>query len=190
MTDPGDEVPEPAPTLRELLPRHLPQLESYVRRHMSQTLRDRESATDLVNSVCGDLLASGVEFVYRGEPQLQAWLRTVVANKVCERLRYFGAGKRRSGAGEPGPVDEEPAAVDARTPSQDAMLHEDLSLLDRGLATLPEHYRELIVRVHLHGEPHAQVAADRGQSVAATRNMLTRALVKLAGAMDRLQGGG
>ncbi len=69
------------------------------------------------------------------------------------------------------------------------MLREDLDLLDRALGNLEQKHREIIVRTHLRGEPHARIAADMGCTVRATTCLLNRALVKLAGELDRLQGG-
>jgi RNA polymerase sigma-70 factor (ECF subfamily) len=177
-----------APTLRELLPHHLPQLEGHVRGLLGRTLRNHESVVDVVDSVCGDLLAEGVEFEYRGEGEFQAWLRTVVANKIRGRLRFVRAKKRghdRQVEATDSQVDG--ACVDLTSPAHHAMLHEDLGLLDAALARLPQHYRELIVRRHLMGEPHEQAAIAVGSTVQGARNMLTRAMVKLAGELDRLQ---
>jgi len=179
-----------SPTLRELLPQYLSQLEGYVRENLGRTLRDRESASDLVDSVCGDLLAENIAFEYRGKGEFQSWLRSVVVNKIRGRLRFVRAKKRghdRQVVADDSRV--EAAHVDLASPSQDAMLREDLGLLDRALARLPEHYRDLIVRLHLRGEPRERVAAALGSTVDATRNMLTRAMVKLAGELDRLQRG-
>lgn len=179
-----------ARTLRELLPQHLPQLERFIRTQLHRTLRDAESASDLVNSVCGDLLAEDIRFEYRGDAQFLTWLHTVVTNKIRQRLRFLGAGKRdyRRLAVHDGVDDVEPLeGVDLRTPSQDAVVKEDLGLLDLSLSLLPEHYRELVVRVHLRGEPHRAVASEMGRSEGATRTMLVRALAKLAGIMDRLR---
>ena len=177
-----------SPTLRELLPRCLPQIEGYVRTHLGRTLRDRESASDLVDSVCGDLLAENIAFEYRGEGEFQSWLRSVVVNKIRGRLRFVRAKKRghdREVVADDSRV--EAAHVDLASPSHDAMMREDLGLLDRALARLPEHYRDLIVRVHLRGEPRESVVASLESTADAMRGMLTRAMVKLAGELDRLQ---
>lgn len=182
----------PTPTLRDLLPQHLPHLERYVRSQLHRTLRDAESATDLVNSVCGDLLEQDIPFEYRGDAQFLTWLHTVVVNKIRQRLRFLGAGKRdhrRLAVFDPGDGTVQFEQVDPRTPSQDAVVHEDLGLLDRSISMLPEHYRELVVRVHLRGESHRRVAEELGRSEGATRTMMMRALAKLAGIMDRLQQG-
>lgn len=184
----GPPPPGQQPSLRELLPRHLPDIEAFVRRHLAHTLRDRESAADLVGSVCGDLLTEGIEFQYRGDSEFQNWLRTVVVNKIRSRLRFARAKKRGMNLlVDASESQVEAAKVDANSPSQHAILREDLSLLDRALARLPEHYRALIVRTHLRGESHDQVARSLGSTVQATRNMLTRAMVKLAGELDHLQ---
>lgn len=176
------------PTLCDLLPRHLPQIENYVRRHMGRTLRDHESATDLVASVCGDLLAEGGAFEYRGEAQFHGWLRAAVINKIRYRLRSFRAKKRCPGHTQgDGYIAEVPAG--GNSPLHGAMLRENLVLLDRALERMPDHYREVIVRIRLRGESRTQVAADLGRTLAATANLLTRALVKLAAEMDRLQQG-
>jgi RNA polymerase sigma factor (sigma-70 family) len=174
--------------LRQLLPRYLPQIETYVRRHMSRTLRDQESAADLVNSVCGDLLAEGVCFEYRSDAQFQSWLRTVVVNKIRGRLRFRGARKRQPPAPPPPPPPQGAAQVEQDTPSHLAILHEELGLLDRALSRLPDDYRNVIVRSQLCGQSTAQVADQQRRSVKATRSLLARALVKLAGELDRLQG--
>lgn len=182
--------PVDPPTLRDLLPRHLPRIEDHVRRHLHRSLRDRESASDLVASVCGDLLAEGVTFEYRDEAQFGNWLHVVVLNKIRNRLRFHGASKRnRSLEIDVSASQFEAAQVAPGSPSQLAILREDLSRLDEALAQLSTRHRDVIVRTHLRGESHAQVAAALGRTEEATRALLTRALVKLATALDRQQGG-
>lgn len=181
--------PADRPSLRDLLPHHLGDLAHYVRQLLNRTLRDHESASDLVLSVCGDLLAEGVPFDYRSEPQFQSWLRTVVLNKVRSRLRRLRTKKH--GAGLVLTVDGatlDGAPGENGTPSQHAILHEDLSLLDRALARLPDDHREVIVQVHLLGRSHAVASALLGRTEEANRTLLTRAKVKLAGELDRLHG--
>ena len=176
----GDEPARAAPTLRELLPQHLRHLTAFVRTCMTRALRDQESASDLVGSICGDLLRESVRFEYRGEAQFLAWLRTVAANKIRGRLR-----SARTTAVT---LLEEPAGEQA-TALQLAILVEDLGLLDRAMGMLPEHYRELLVRSHLRGQSRAEMAAGLQMSEAAVANMLVRARAKLAEKLDRLSGG-
>ena len=178
--------PEPSPGLRELLPAALPRIEQFVRQHLTQSLRDREAASDLVHSVCGDLLSEGVQFEYRGEEQFHDWLRTVVAHKIVAKVRFYRASKRGAGhvvQASATALDESPGRDG--TPSQSALLGEHLGLLDRALGSLPAHYREVIVRRHLRGESHAAIASSLGMSVAAVKNLVARAKAKLAGVMER-----
>lgn len=188
---PGAATPPPgmdgsAVELRELLTRHLPQLEAMVRQSFGRTLRTQESAADLLHSVCGDLLHRDVPFEYRGEQQFLNWLRSVVTNKIRARLRAAGTQKRDvSRRVEAQPSELAAFAICDGSPERDAALHEDLGRLDAALAKLPEHYREVIVRTRLLGESQATVAAAMGRTVASTRNLLSRALVTLARIMDR-----
>lgn len=174
-----------APVLRDLLPRHLPELRAMVQAHMHAVLRDRESASDLVDSICTDLLAEHVPFEYRGEGAFRAWLRVVVVNKIRRRLRaILGRGVRV------GAIDATPEPVDpAASPSQAVALQEEVGLLRQALAELPQHYRELLERAHLRGQSRTEIAAAIGATEASVANMLVRARVKLAGVLDRLVGG-
>lgn len=176
------------PTLRALLERSLPRLEHFVRRTMHRSLRDQESVADLVVSVCGDLLAENVPFEYRGEAAFHGWLQIVVANKIRSRLRT-GARKKRehTACAATLPAEIEGLVADRETPSQRAVLHEDLGLLDRALARLAAPQRDLIVRAHLRGESRQDMAAQLGTTPTTLRKMLMRAMVRLAGELDRLQ---
>lgn len=190
MNEPAPGTDATPPTLRELLPAHLDMLTAFVRQRLRHTLRDRESACDVVDSICGDLLAEGVAFEYRTQVEFHGWLRQVVANKIRSRLRHHGARKRGPDLlVDAGESQIEAACVDPATPSQDAVLHEDLSLLDRALARLPDDYRDLLVQIHLRGRSHAEVARATGRTVDATRQQLKRAKARLAGQLDRLQRG-
>ncbi len=174
-----------ANVLRRLLVEERPRLESLVRARMTRSLRDRESATDLVQSICGELLETGVAFEYRGHAQFYAWLDIVVCNKVRQRLRRTRTLKsdtrREVLMGGPGLDALRP---DANSPSAAAQLHEDLDQLDRALAKLPAGPRELIVRRHLRGHSRERIAADLGIA-SGINNQIARAKAMLAAILDR-----
>ena len=48
----------------------------------------------------------------------------------------------------------------------------------------PEHYREVIVLARIVGLPHGEIAARMERTEAATRNLLGRALTRLAEELD------
>lgn len=173
------------PTLRELLARELPAMLPFVRRQLGPELRCRESAADLLQSVCGDLLADGVPFEYRDDERLRSWLRVVVVNKVRQRLRMLRSRKRGGDVGFlPLSADLE-TPTDADTPSESAVVQEDLERLERALAAMPPHYRDAIVWTRLLGCPRADAARMMGRSEDSLRNVLTRALAMLSGLMDQ-----
>ena len=51
----------------QLLERHLPTLRAYVRRNLDAALADRESTSDLVQSVCREVLQSRGQYTFRGD---------------------------------------------------------------------------------------------------------------------------
>jgi RNA polymerase sigma-70 factor (ECF subfamily) len=191
-TSPSDPNPGtgPPPTLRILLASHLPLLETIVRRRMPGPLRDKESATDVVDSICGDLLTDESRFVYQGAREFRRFLDTVVVNKLRERLRFHRRQRRGNGRALPA-TDAELAGTtgDQRSPSQVAILRERFDLARRALERLPAHCREVILRTRILGESYAQVAASMQRTVPSLRNLLHRALAKLGVEMDRLLNG-
>lgn len=77
-----------------LLERHLPGLRAYVRLHASELIREKESCSDLVQSVCREVLEGVERFEYRGEAQFRNWLVTQAMGKIVSRQRFYLAEKR------------------------------------------------------------------------------------------------
>ena len=65
-----------APALDALLVRHLPSLEAYVRLKAGAAVRARETLSDVVQSVCVEVLRDADRFEYRGEAEFRHWLQT------------------------------------------------------------------------------------------------------------------
>ena len=172
------------PTLRELLARELPSMLPFVRQQLGPELRCRESAADLLQSVCGDLLAEDVPFEYRDDERFRSWLRTVVVNKVRQRLRMLHSRKRGGAVGFVPIVSDLETPNDADSPSQFAVVQEELQRLEQALAAMPEHYRDAIVLTRLLGASRADAAHLMGRTEDSLRNVLTRALAMLSGLMD------
>ena len=57
--------------------------------------------------------------------------------------------------------------------------------VERALAELPEHYREVITLSRVVGLSHKEVAESMGRSEGATRVLLHRALGELADVLER-----
>ena len=163
----------------ELLARHLPQLLGFVRRRAGE-LAAKESSSDVVQSVC------------RGEEAFRSWLFEAAVFKLRNRRRYWRAERRDvarerrilGADGETAPLDA--VARTSRTPSREAVAHEDRARLAALLEQLPERYRVAVELARIRGLGHAEIAERLGISEAASRQLLTRALARLAtlGARD------
>lgn len=165
----------------ELLERHLPALRVFVRLQVDPLLRERESCSDLVQSTCRALLENLGAFEYRGEGAFRHWLYTAALNKIRERHRYHGAERR-----DPA---REVADGEARlgelygsllTPSRVAMARERVAQLEAAFARLPDDYRDVILLCRIVGLPQDEVAERMGRSVDSVRNLLFRALARVA----------
>ena len=172
-----------------LLARHLPGLERFVRRRGAGLPRQKESATDLVQSVCREVLEglNGDRFEYRGEAEFKAWLYEAAHLKILGRRRYWGAERRDPGreARVDPSAGEAPLPGGGATPSREAQEEEERGQLRALLAELPENYRRAIELAHVEGRPHREVAAELGITEAASRMLLSRALARLGTLAER-----
>jgi RNA polymerase sigma-70 factor (ECF subfamily) len=168
----------------ELLERHLPALRKYVRERISPALLAKESTSDVVQSVCRELLSGFDTFEYRGEAQFCGWLHQAALRKLVEHLRRLTASKRDGGAAFTLSAAElaELNQLEAQfaSPSHEAMRREELAALEGGLARLSESDRAIIRMAHLEGLSHAEIAQHLGCREAASRKQLSRALARLA----------
>lgn len=167
--------------VEELLVRYLPDLEAYVDRRAAHWLRQRESASDLAQSVCREVLVRlrDGRFAFRGEPQFREWLYRAAVIKLVERARRGGAQLRDPAA------EVRDSAVLASLPahataSAAAVLHEQLERFQAAFAALDERSREVLSLKLVDGASHAEIAARLGLSEAHSRVLLARALAQLA----------
>lgn len=172
---------DPRPTeLDAIVARYLPRLHAYVRLNMGDGLRAREASLDLVQSICREVLEERGKVQFEGEAPLISWLLTAATNKLRERVRFYGRQKRD--VARETPADDLDLSVyqSLVTPSEDAVRREEVESLERALGKLQEDHREVIVLARIVELPHAEIARRMGRSETATRNLLGRALMKLA----------
>ncbi len=164
-----------------LLVRYLPDLVAYLDRRAARWLRQRESAADLAQSVCREVLAHlrDGRFVFQGEPQFRQWLYRAAVIKLIERARHGGAERRDPGREVPGSAALDVPA-DAASPSELASFEEDLERFQVAFASLPPRAQEVISLKLALGLSHAEVAARLGVTEGNSRVLLARALAQLA----------
>ena len=63
-------------------------------RHQGQVLFYRESASDIVQSVCREVLQNMERFRHPSEAAFKRWLFKTAVRKIAHRREYYGAAKR------------------------------------------------------------------------------------------------
>ena len=170
----------------ELLQQYLPRLRAFVRTRLSVDLRRRESDSDVVQSVCRELIEHGDGFRFRGESEFRGWLFTAALNKVREKFRFHHQRKRdvqreeHASSSADRSVGRSSAAADYA-----ALANERVAILEAALDRLEESDREIIALSRLAGLPMDQVAAGLGKTAVAARKQLGRALLRLGVELKR-----
>lgn len=182
-------APPEGPDLDALLVRYLPRLRAFVRVHTNATVRQHESCSDLVQSVCRELLAGAGAFRYQGEGPFRSWLFRTALNKILERTRFLTAQKRDVRR------EKTQSAIDygtlpglGPTASQVAAASELGDRMERAFDELADDQRHVIALSRIVGLSHAEIAADMDRSEGAVRVLLSRALVAFTAALERQLG--
>lgn len=187
----GSDAPPPRPQrcgglppIDELLARHLPALRVFVRLQAGPWVRMRESCSDLVQSTCRELIEGLDGFEWRGDDQFRHWLFAAALNKIRERDRYHRAERRAPGKEVDDAADLGALYGSLLTPSRVAMGRETVERLEAAFDRLPDDYREVILLCRVVGLPQLEVARRMGRSVDSVRNLLLRALARVAALAD------
>jgi RNA polymerase sigma-70 factor (ECF subfamily) len=182
-----------------LLERYLPGLEAFIRLRQGKLLRAKESASDLVQSVCREILEHMDRFQYRGEAQFKHWLYATALRKLSNKYEYYRAQKRdaarevllSSNTGSQARVPQAEIYQQYRfvgTPSREAQAREEMVRIEGAFEKLPDDYREIILLSRMVGMSHKEIAEAQGKSEGAVRVTLSRALAKLAGLLEAKPG--
>ncbi|HLQ39145.1 MAG TPA: sigma-70 family RNA polymerase sigma factor [Planctomycetota bacterium] len=166
--------------IETLLAQHLPALRAFVRLKAGALLLQRESCSDLAQSVCRDVLEHADRFRFGGTAEFRKWLFTTAMRKIADRYEHWRAEKRDPGREQSA---DEQALEGYRafcTPSRHAAAREELATVELAFGQLAEEKQEVIIRARLFGMAHAEIAAELGKTEGAVRTMLSRALAELA----------
>jgi RNA polymerase sigma-70 factor (ECF subfamily) len=179
-----------------LLARHLPGLREFVANRVGQLVDAKESASDLVQSACREVLQHMDRLQYDGEDGFRQWLYTTALRKIKDRHRYYLAEKRD--ARREVPIAPQTSSDASRFlelyqsfgwPSQEAVLREELERLQRVFEELPDNYRQVITLAYIERLPHAEISQRLGITEPHARVLLSRALARLAGLLRKSEGG-
>lgn len=177
--------------IESLLVRHLPVLRGWIRLRMGATLRTRETADDLVQSVAREVLEDLSHFEWRGEAAFRHWLYSQAQTKLAERARFLERA-RRDPAREAGDHDALGSTLDCYrslcTPSAELAAREAVARIEAAFDALPPDHKEAITLQRLCGMGYPELAAQLGRSEGAVRNLVYRGLARLALSLDRGDG--
>ena len=170
-----------------LLERHLPGLRAFVRSKLGPELRGLESASDLVQSTCREILRHKARFQHPGPDAFRHWLFTTAERKISDRLRRQHALKRDAGSVQR--VDSGDL-VDASgllgvysrfsSPSHRLELKDEVERVERALDRLSEEQREVVLLAHVVELSRAEIAKRIGKNEVTVRSILHRALARIA----------
>jgi RNA polymerase sigma-70 factor (ECF subfamily) len=168
-----------------LLERYLPGLRAFVRLRAGPLLRARESASDLVQSVCREVLEHVDRFQYRSEGLFKQWLFTTAARKLADRCDFVQAQRRD--VRRDAPLDDAGAEAcrSLLTPSRELIAREEIEATERALLALDDDHREVIVLARVVGLSAKEIGEQMERSETAVRSLLHRALAELAARVER-----
>lgn len=183
MADHGGSPDRP---VQRLLEEHLPALRSFVRLRIGRELRALESSSDLVQSVCREILEHSDRFRHGDEQGFRRWLYTSALRKISNRAAYHRAAKRAGGArleladGDGGDADLLRAYGSFCTPSGILRQREEVERIEAAFDRLAPADRELITLARIARLPHAEIGEELGISAAAVQMRVYRALERLS----------
>ncbi|MBI5761779.1 MAG: sigma-70 family RNA polymerase sigma factor [Planctomycetales bacterium] len=171
--------------LGELLDQHRDQLRALAESDLGKKLQRRVDASDVVQQTF--LIAHRCFEQFRGEtdPELIAWLRTILNQNVQEAVRRHVHAQHRTVTQEVSiqsagttslPLD--PPAADP-TPSQRLARREETLELLTALESLPADQREAVRLKHLDDLSLSEIAAIMSKTEAAVAGLLRRGIAAL-----------
>lgn len=178
--------------LDELLVRNLGLLRAFVRLRVDERTRQHESVSDLVESVCREVLKRRDRFEFRSEPEFRAWLFGAVANKLRDRWDHHDA-ERRNPARLQHQSSLEDVAEAYRTtldPVGNAMRREDCERFEAAFSLLTPIQRDVLTLRYLVGLDYEAIAAQLASTAANMRSIAARGRARLAGLIGMDAGSG
>lgn len=171
-----------------LLEQYRVYLELLARVELGRRLQTKVDAADLVQETFLEAHRNFALFRGQSEAEFVAWLREILAGRICNLLRrYLGTKGRDLRREQPWNVDldQSSRALDRgffalqSTPSQHAARREQGVLLAEALARLPADYRETVVLRHFEELTFPEIADRMGRSVDSVQKLWVRALASL-----------
>lgn len=171
-----------------LLAEHLPGLRAFVRLRAGAMIRARESSSDLVQSVCREVIEHAGRFKHPSAKAFKQWLYTEALRKVQNRAEHWQAQRRDAArevaldasARESGESELLACYATLSTPTRNLIAREEVERFERAFEQLGDEHREVITLAHLVGLSRQEIADQTGRSEVAVRSLLYRGMARLA----------
>lgn len=173
-----------------LFARNLPALAAYLRARVGGDLAQRESVSDLAQSVCREVLQDMSQLEFANEESFRAYLFLQASRKVVDRYRYHTMAMRSPDREQPMPTTLNAPELlgplaQIVTPSRAAGAREELGRVEQALQQLPDNQREAVLLSRIAGIGYPEIARQLGISESAVRGLVARGLARLAALLGR-----
>ncbi len=180
-------------SLNILLKKHLPWIQSYVRRKLGSKLRSRTESGDIVQEAVVEFLKYGPRIQLSNTAQFRALLGKIVENVLCDEYDRITALRRKISREQPLPTDTvlnlDPSEQMATPPSSALLRNENEAWIRLGIELIKVEDRRIIILRTWEKLPFSEIAKRLGIAENAARMRYNRALVRLAGKVGLLRRG-
>lgn len=174
----------------EVLERHIPGIQAYVRKALGGQLREKVESMDVVQDAVCEFLRYGPKFHLEDEDALRALLCRIALNVIRGKHAYFAAARRKMAREQPLPSDSV-IPLDAGGPSPESAAEKvtQEAWVRMGIELLGPEDREVILLREYEGLPFPAMAEVLGVSEEVAKKRFQRALPKLGTIVVQLQRG-
>ena len=183
-------------SVRRLLVLYHPRLRARLLKQMDPTMRSKIEPDDILQQTYLEAFRAIESFTYQGPDSFLRWMYAILERKLIDEHRAMRAERRdvRREVKQAPAVNTERSYVDlmarlmadAGTPSQEVRKDEAFGVLSACIATLPDHYREVIQMRFIEGRPVAEVAKALDRSIGSIHMICHRALRQLREQAEKL----
>jgi RNA polymerase sigma-70 factor (ECF subfamily) len=147
---------------------------------MDSDLQAKGGASDLVQETFLEAHEAFGRFAGAGERELLAWLRQILLHNLANFRRRYRQTEQRQLRREVALDAAGRLQADGSSPSAQAVRREEAEALEKALARLQDHYREVILLRHREQLPFEEIGRRLGRSTDAARMLWWRAFERLS----------
>lgn len=163
-----------------------PYLLKIANRKLDPALHSKAGGSDLVQETFLEAQKDFDRFDGSRKSELLVWLRRILLNNLADFTRRYRKARMRDAGAEVSLDVRELAhhwqawlATGSASPSSAARGNEQVELLERALAKLPEHYRRVIRLRHQENRTFKEIGDQLGRTSEAARKLWARAIGRL-----------